>query len=119
MASIYAKEQCYDDCLLINSEHNMIEAISGNIFIVKDGLIYTPPLFDGCLNGIMRKIICQEMSDLVKEKSISFSDLLNADELFITNVISGVKWVHKINQKTYTNHMSHNIIDLINKKYLI
>mgnify|MGYP001162856348 CR=1 FL=1 len=119
MASIYVKENAYDDCLLINSDNNIVEAISGNIFIIKDGLIYTPPLLDGCLDGIMRKIICKEMRNYVQEKSISFSHLLNADEVLITNVISGIKWVYKINKKIYKKHMSQDIIDLINRKYLI
>ena len=119
MASIYVKENAYDDCLLINSDNNIVEAISGNIFIIKDDLIYTPPLLDGCLDGIMRKIICKEMRSYVQEKSISFSHLLNADEVLITNVISGIKWVYKINKKIYKKHMSQDIIDLINRKYLI
>ena len=119
MASIYAKENNFDDCLLINFDHNIVESISGNIFILSDGFLQTPPLNDGCVDGVMRRIILKEKSLNIVEKSISVLDLFNAEEVFITNVIIGVKWVGVIRSSVYKNDTSTKLIDILNEKYLI
>ena len=59
LAGVYAKENGYDNCILLNSEKQVIEAINGNIFLVYDKTIKTAPLEDGCLNGIVRKKIIE------------------------------------------------------------
>ena len=59
LGSVYAKENQYDNCLLLNTNKNIVEALNGNLFLVKDNVIKTPPLDDGCLKGIMRKQILE------------------------------------------------------------
>jgi len=119
MASIYAQENNFDDCLLINFNQNIVESISGNIFIVSDGILQTPPLSDGCINGVMRSVILKEKSLNILEKSISILDLFNAQEVFVTNVIIGLKWVGSIRSSTYKQERSMKLIDMLNKKYLV
>ena len=119
MASMYAKENNFDDCFLINFNQNIVESISGNIFIVSDGIIQTPPLSDGCINGVMRRVILKERSFNILEKSISILDLFNAQEVFVTNVIIGVQWVSSIRSTTYKQDTSIKLIDMLNKKYLV
>jgi branched-chain amino acid aminotransferase len=53
--SIYARENGYANCLLLNGSKNVVEALNGNLFIVHGNNIKTAPLSDGCLNGIVRK----------------------------------------------------------------
>ncbi|UOX32324.1 aminotransferase class IV [Flavobacterium sediminilitoris] len=104
--SIFAFENDYDNCLLLNEEKNVIEALQGNIFMVMNNVLITPPVVDGCLNGIMRKQIlalAKKVEGLeVVEKSISPFDLQKADELFVTNVIKGIQPITKYRKKEFT-----------------
>ena len=62
VGSIYAKENKYDNCLLLNTNKNIIEALNGNVFLVQGNTIKTPPLSDGCLKGIIR----EKLIDIIK-----------------------------------------------------
>lgn len=112
-ASIFAQENGYANCLLINDDKNIAEAINGNIFVVKDKIIATPPIADGCINGIMRKkiieLIGKDESLKFEERSISPFELQKADEIFITNVIKGIQSVSQYRKKqfafTTANHL--------------
>ena len=118
--SIFANENGYHNCLLLNDEKNVVEALQGNIFMFLNGELITPPLSDGCLNGIMRKQIIKiasKMEDLkVVEKSISPFDLQKADELFITNVIVGIQSVSKYRKKEFTSLVAEKLIARLNAK---
>jgi branched-chain amino acid aminotransferase len=118
--SIFAHENGYDNCLLLNDEKNIVEALQGNIFMFKDNQLITPPVLDGCLNGVMRKqilAIAQKMEGFeVVEKSISPFDLQKADELFVTNVIKGIQPITKYRKKEYTNNLAKQILDRLNAR---
>ena len=120
VASVFAKENGFDDCILINDEKNIVETISGNIFMVLDNQIITPPVSDGCLNGIMRKQVINELKSStdfnVIENSISPFDLQKADELFLTNVITGMQPITKYRKKSYTTEVSEMLLRKINLK---
>lgn len=120
VASVFAKENGFDDCILINDEKNVVETISGNIFMVLDNQIITPPVSDGCLNGIMRKQVINELKSFtdfnVIENSISPFDLQKADELFLTNVITGIQPITKYRKKSYTTEVSEMLLRKINLK---
>ena len=119
LASIYAKDNNYDDCILINDNKSVVEAISGNIFIWHKNILKTPGLENGCVNGVLRTVLLNNHELKIKECLISISDLFNAEEVFITNVICGVKWVKTINNITYANNRSKQIIKMLNDTYLI
>jgi branched-chain amino acid aminotransferase len=118
MAGIYKKMHQLDECLILNDNHNIIEAISSNFFAVKNGVLYTPPVADGCVNGIMRKIIIEIARAnriAVHEISVMQSVLLGADELFLTNAVNGIRWIVAYKQKRYFNITSKKLIDSLNK----
>ena len=120
VGSIFAKENNYDNCLLLNTNKNIIEALNGNIFLIKDNVIKTPPLADGCLKGIIRDQLIEMISqsdnyDLV-ETSIAPFELQKADEIFITNVIQGIKPVTKFRKKTYTTEAAKKFQNKLNIK---
>ena len=118
ISSIHAHENGYDDVLLINNNNNIVEASKGNIFIVDhSNNIITPPIEDGCINGVLRSVLLREKKDQVLEKSIAFSDIMNAKEIFITNVIIGVCWVSKLGNKIYAKDMSVELLSLLNQKF--
>lgn len=119
-ASIFAEENNYQNCLLINDEKNIIEAIQSNIFLVKDNIISTPKLEDGCLNGIVRKQIIQLIEKaenlVLEERSISPFELQKADELFLTNTIQGIQPITKYRKKSYQNVVSTQLLGMLNAK---
>lgn len=118
LGSIFASENGYQNCLLLNEHKQVVEALNGNIFIVSDFVIKTPPLADGCLNGILRKQLLSILKTLpayqVKEESISPFELQKADELFITNIISGLVPVTKYRKKEYRNTVAIELLPLLN-----
>ena len=120
LGSIFAKENDYDNCLVLNTNKSVIEALNGNLFLVKGDKIKTPPLEDGCLRGIMRKqileILVKDVNLYVEEASISPFELQKADELFITNVIKGIIPITKYRKKTYGSSFSEGIITKLNAK---
>jgi branched-chain amino acid aminotransferase len=118
VASIFAKENNFQNCLLINEDKNVVEATNGNVFMKIGNQVITPPTSDGCLNGIMRKQVIAIISKMVDfdiiEKSISPFDLQKADELFISNTITGIQPITKYRKKEFTINFSKEIINKIN-----
>ena len=106
MAGLTKTSLRLDDCLLINENGNIIEAISSNIFAIKNGVLYTSPITDGCVDGVMRKQvldIAKQHKILVFEQTLTVHTLTNGDELFLTNAIKGIQWVGQFKNKFYTN----------------
>lgn len=109
MAGLTKKSLKLDDCLLVNDNGNIIESISSNIFVIKNGTMYTSPITDGCVDGVMRKQILALASQnkiLTFEQTLTINTLMNGDEVFLTNAIKGVQWVGQFKNKFYTNRMS-------------
>lgn len=91
MNSILAKQEAlahgYAEAILLNEEGKVCEGSGENLFIVRDGILYTPPLSDGVLEGITRDTImwmAEEMMIPVMEESLTRTDLYTADEVFMT-----------------------------------
>ena len=120
IGSIYAKENDLNNCFILNTQKQVIEALNGNVFLVKGNSIKTPPLSDGCIKGVMRKQIIdivKLMPDFVlEEASISPFELQKADELFITNVITGIQPVSKYRKKEYNSVVAQNLLGKLNVK---
>ena len=116
--SIFAQENDLDNCILINEEKNVVEALNGNIFMLKDDILSTPPQSDGCLNGIMRKKILEIAKKIegleVLEQTISPFDLQKASELFITNVITGIQPITKYRKKDFETILSEKLLIMLN-----
>jgi branched-subunit amino acid aminotransferase/4-amino-4-deoxychorismate lyase len=85
MACIWAKENNLDDALILNTNHEIIEASSSNIFWLKNGIWHTPPLSSGCVNGIGRTLFMQENTCL--EVPCTLQDLQNAEKCLLTNAL--------------------------------
>jgi branched-chain amino acid aminotransferase len=118
IASIFAKENQLDSSLLINEAKNVIEAANGNLFMLMGNSLITPPISEGCLNGIMRKQIMALAKQLdsveLIEAAISPFDLQKADELFITNVIIGIQPITKYRKKEFKSQLSNQLLDKLN-----
>lgn len=118
VGSIFANENELDNCLLLNTNKSVVEALNGNLFLVNGNNIKTPPLVDGCLKGVMRAQLlklAKQLKDFnVEEASISPFELQKADELFITNVITGIQPVTKYRKKEFTNEVAKTLIEKLN-----
>lgn len=116
--SIFADENGLDNCLLLNDAKNVVEALQGNIFMLTANRLVTPPVSEGCLNGIMRKqilAIARKMENLdVFEEPISPFDLQKADELFVTNVIKGIQPITKYRKKDYGVALAKELLTKLN-----
>lgn len=118
-ASIYAKENGLDNCLLLNDNKNVIEAMQGNLFMLKGNVLITPPVSEGCLNGVMRKKIIELANKIenieVLEVAISPFELQKADELFITNVIKGIQPISKYRKKEFASNFAELLLQRLNE----
>ncbi len=120
VGSIYAKENKLNNCLILNTEKQVIEALNGNVFLVKDNVIKTPPINNGCLKGVMRKQVIEIIKSSSEyeliEEPISPFELQKADELFITNVIVGIQPISKYRKKVFANEASKLLLQKLNVK---
>lgn len=122
MASIHAKQKGIDNSLILNERDNIIEANDSNIFLVSNRVLYTPPLEDGCVGGTMRmEVINTALRHDIKvyETSLLPQNLLVADELFLTNAISGIRWVSSYRQKRYFNQTAMMLVDYLNESVML
>ncbi|MFD1316357.1 aminotransferase class IV [Namhaeicola litoreus] len=117
LAGIFATENGFDNCVLINEKKNLTEAMNANVFLVKGNTVFTPPLEDGCINGIVRKQVLRILEKFdsleLQEVSISPFELMKADEVFLTNSIFDIQSVTKYRKKIYTTARTQEI----RKKY--
>ncbi len=120
LGSIYAQENDYANCLLLNEKKQVVEALNGNIFLVNGYKIKTPPITDGCLNGILRKQIIKVLGQvpdyILEETSVSPFELQKADEIFITNTVIGIQPVTKYRKKEFGTTVAKELLQKLNVK---
>lgn len=120
LAAVQAKELGLDDMLLMNEKMAIIESSSCNLFVVSNGVLYTPSLDDGILAGSMRmQVINLALQNSIKvyECTIMPHNILSADEILLTNAIAGIKWVGGYRTKRYRNDMAQRLMGLLNDKH--
>lgn len=111
-----AKEKGYNEVIFLNEKGFVTEGSTSNVFIVKKGKIITPGVESGLLDGILRNFIINNFE--VIEKEITLSELLDSDEVFITNSIVGIMKVILFEDRIYDECDICNKIILRYKKYI-
>jgi len=118
IGSVYASENGYEDCILLNDGKNVVQTLKGNIFLVNQAQIKTPPLSDGCENGILRKKMIELLSKLpeytLEETSISPFELQKADELFITDIKDGIQSVTHYRKAIFKTEVAKELLGKLN-----
>ncbi len=107
MGALWAKKNKLNDCLLLNPYDNICDSTIANIFIVQNNLIKTPAITEGCVKGVARSYLlecCKKDNIAISETTISAYDILSASEAFLTNAITGIRWVKQLGKKTYSSH---------------
>ncbi|NOT51030.1 MAG: hypothetical protein HOP10_07110 [Chitinophagaceae bacterium] len=106
MAALYAKKNKLNDCLVLNTHDRICDSTIANLFWIKNGTIFTPALPEGCVNGVMRRHLLKELEMAgynVKQTTAAITDIENADEIFLTNAINGIRWVKQFRESIYSN----------------
>lgn len=104
LAEKYAKENGMDDAIVLNAFDKLCDASKANIFLIKQKALFTPALHQGCINGVMRKFLIDEIKQMgypIYQTEISEKELLEADEVFLTNSVYDMRWVKSCKGKNY------------------
>ena len=112
MAGKFAREKQIDEAIVLNTSNKICDGSKTNIFIVSKKQILTPALHQGCINGVMRRHLITELKIQgwqIKQEEISLEDLLEADEIFLSNAIIGLRWVRAFRDQTYPSTQSEKI----------
>ena len=120
MAGLYQKQHRLDEAIILNQNGFLCESTSSNVFVVYEKQIYTPALSEGCVAGVMRSVVLNlaKMNDIpLIEAQINPEILKEADEVFVTNAASGLRWVMGYGKKRYFNEMAKVITALLVKTY--
>lgn len=118
LAGIHRVKNNLDECIVMNTKNDIIESINSNVFAVKNGVLYTPPVAEGCIDGVMRKKLIEvsfKSRIAVYEINLAQSVLLSADELFLTNVVSGIRWVGAYKSKRFFNNTAKLLVERLNE----
>ena len=121
LARVEALKSGYDEAIMLNSSGKVAEGSAENIFIIKSGIIKTPPLNADILNGITRDSVIRLIkANGIKliEKNITVKELLKADEVFMTGTAAEVKSVSKINKTLIGNGKMGKITKTLQKSFM-
>lgn len=105
--NILAKKEAlaegFDEAIFLNTVANLADGAVSNFFIVNNNQIYTPRVEDGALPGVIRQILLDDSTThfSISEQTISLAMLKQADEIFLTNVLIGVKSLHRLNNQIF------------------
>lgn len=105
MAERYAEEKGWNEAIVMNTDNFLAETSKANIFLVKENEIHTPALHQGCINGVVRRFLTDELKKRgypIHQEEISEQELLEADEVFLTNSIYDIRWVKTYKNKNYS-----------------
>lgn len=109
MAAQYAKQQQWNEALILNQHNRICDATIANVFFMKEDVVCTPHLNEGCVAGVMRNYLLQQLKQAgikTEEGAYTVADLLQAHELFLTNAFYGIRWVKSFGNITYQGNQS-------------
>jgi branched-chain amino acid aminotransferase len=112
LADLYAQQHGLDECLLLNSRNAVCDGSKTNVFLITGTVITTPSLEQGCVQGVMRRFVIEELEKLghvIHQQEVTEKMLLQADEIFLTSAIQGIKWVSRFRDKTYSSASTYRI----------
>ncbi len=118
LAGIYAKENEWDDCFILNENNLIVESYHSNVFVYKNNQLYTPGVESGCVMGVMRETlihIASQMKITIKEvPGFKEDDLLEAEEIFLTNAVEGIRWVLAFKNRRYFSRLANALNEQLN-----
>ncbi|HEY2350557.1 MAG TPA: aminotransferase class IV [Puia sp.] len=112
----FAKENGFDDAIILNSRGNICEASSSNIFMVQKGVLFTPALSQGCVAGTKRRELLEILPSLgfqIEETIITKDMIFEMEEIFLTNAIRPVRPVICIDNTYYSRELTGMVARLL------
>ncbi|HVF96189.1 MAG TPA: aminotransferase class IV [Flavisolibacter sp.] len=116
LAQRFASEKGVDDTLVLNAANLICDSAKANVFLIKGNTVCTPALHQGCINGIMRRIVMGEVKRLgyrLRHDEVSEEVLLAADEVFLTNAIQIIRWVKSYKSSAYGCEKTRQIFEAV------
>jgi len=116
LAELFAREKGIDDAIVLNAFNRLADSSKANIFLIKRREVFNPALHQGCVSGVMRRMLLEQLKRndyRIHQDEISEEELLEADEVFLTNSIYDIRWVRQFKGKSYRSEQGHLIYDKI------
>jgi branched-chain amino acid aminotransferase len=120
MAALHARARGLDDVFLLNAAGRICESAIANVFILRQGRAFTPPLTEGCVAGVMRRFILEQLPAAgcpVEETPITVAELLSADEVFLTNALRLLRPVGRCDNTEYGTSRSAELFQALQGKW--
>lgn len=117
-SGLWAQENNLDTALIQNDRMGIIESTASNLFLVSNGVLYTPGLEGGATAGIMRTEVINialKAGMKVYECNLTPQNLLIADEVFLSNAVQGLRWVGSYRTKRYFNATTQQLVRALNE----
>lgn len=118
VASVFTKENNYQDCLLLNTSKQVVGTLYGTFFLVKGNKVKTASLSDGAKNTVIRKKLLEILQTLeeyvVEEAPISPFELQKADELFVLGTSFGIQPITKYRKKVFESKVAQDLLGKLN-----
>lgn len=112
MGALEAKRERWNDAFVLNTNGRIADATIANLFLVKDGSLFTPALSEGPVAGVMRQYLLDKLGAVgysLFEMAITEQMLAEADEVFLTNSSYGIRWVGEIGPVKYSSRHTMDI----------
>jgi branched-chain amino acid aminotransferase len=116
MAALEAKKQQWNDALILNTHGRICDSTIANIFYIKEGVVYTPPLSEGGVAGVLRRQVISQLAVAAipfMEKAVGGEELVQAEEIFLTNSIYNIRWVQRIGDTEFGNELTQKIYTIV------
>jgi branched-subunit amino acid aminotransferase/4-amino-4-deoxychorismate lyase len=119
MAGLQSREMDVDECILLNTGGRIVETVNSNIFLVRGTSVFTPDVDTGCIPGVMRRVIIDiataEGYRVNDRSSLTPAVLEDADEVFMTNAVEGIRWAGAYRQRRYFRKTAQSLLRKLNE----
>lgn len=120
LADIEGRNKNLDAILLLNESGRIVETVDSNVFLVSGDSLFTPGIQQGCIPGVMRRIILGLAGDAGfrtnDQSSLTPAVLHDAEEVFLTNAVDGIRWVGAFRQRRYYKRVAKILNEKLNEK---
>lgn len=109
LAAQHARQQKWNEVVVLNQHGRVCDATIANIFFVKNEIVHTPQLSEGCVEGVMRAHLIESFTKnkiAIEEGLYTTAQLKDADEVFLTNAFYGIRWVKNFEGKQFSYGLS-------------
>jgi len=119
LAAIYKAQQQFDEVIVLNQNGRVADASASNVFIVVNNILMVPPSSEGGVDGVLRRVLvklCKQHKIDLQVVPVTQTDLKDASEIFVTNVIKGIRPITEFEEKRMANTFAEKLIELLKDK---